>query len=54
VLQYTDIFQLKLTITETESMGGDPLGDLAQQLMQELSELKIRLEMVKYQLAGVN
>jgi len=52
-LQQTDIFQLKRTIEETESMGGDPLGDLAQQLMQELSELKIRLEIVKHQLAGM-
>lgn len=53
VLQQTDIFQLKLIITETESMGGDPLGDLAQQLMQELSELKIRLEIAKHQLVGI-
>jgi len=52
-LKQTDIFQLKLTITETESMGGDPLGDLAQQLMQELSEQKIRLEIAMHQLAGM-
>ncbi|MDD2742989.1 MAG: J domain-containing protein [Rhodocyclaceae bacterium] len=52
-LQQKDIFQLKLTINETESMGGDPLGDLAQQLMQELSELKIRLEISKHQPMGM-
>ena len=45
-MQQTEIFQLKQTIEETEAMGGDPLGDLAKQLMQELSELKIKLELV--------
>jgi len=44
-MQLTEIFQLKLTIEETEAMGGDPLGDLAQQLIQELSERKIQLEL---------
>jgi len=43
--QQTEIFQLKKTIEETEAMGGDPLGDLARQLMQELSERKIQFEM---------
>ncbi len=51
-MQQTDIFQLKQTIEEAEAMGGDPLGDLAKQLMQELSERKIRLEIVKHQTAG--
>ncbi|MDO8892619.1 MAG: J domain-containing protein [Sulfurimicrobium sp.] len=45
--QQTEIFQLKQTIEETEAMGGDPLGDLAQQLMQELSERKIQLEIAQ-------
>lgn len=44
VQQQTEIVQLKQTIEETEAMGGDPLGDLAKQLMQELSERKIQLE----------
>lgn len=43
----TDISHLKTTIEEAETMGGDPLGDLAQQLMRELSERKIQLEMEK-------
>lgn len=47
--QQTEIFQLKQTIEETEAMGGDPLGDLAQQLMQELSERKIQLEIAQQQ-----
>ncbi len=42
--QETEIYQLMNTVEETEAMGGDPLGDLAQQLMQEISERKIRLE----------
>lgn len=41
--QQTEIFELRKTIEETEAMGGDPLGDLARHLMQELSERKIRL-----------
>jgi hypothetical protein len=48
----TEIYQLKTTIEETEAMGGDPLGDLAQQLLQELSERKIRLEIAKHETQG--
>lgn len=47
VMKQTDIFQLKQTIEETEAMGGDPLGDLAKQLMWELSERKIQLEIAQ-------
>lgn len=46
-MQQTEIFELKQTIEETEAMGGDPLGDLAKQLMQELSERKIQLEIAQ-------
>ena len=46
-MQQADIFHLKQTIEETEAMGGDPLGDLAKQLMQELSERKIQLEIAR-------
>ncbi len=53
ILQLTEIFQLKQTIEETDAMGGDPLGDLAQQLIQELSERRIRLEIARNQLAGM-
>lgn len=48
-MQQTEIFHLKQTIEETEAMGGNPLGDLAQQLMQELSERKIQLEIARHQ-----
>lgn len=43
-MQQTEIFLLKQTIEESEAIGGDPLGDLAKQLRQELSELKHSLE----------
>jgi hypothetical protein len=45
-----EIYQLKTTIEETEAMGGDPLGDLAQQLIQKLSERKIQLEIAKHEM----
>ena len=48
-MQQIEIYHLKQTIEETEAMGGDPLGDLARQLMQELSERKIQLEMARCQ-----
>ena len=48
-LQKSDIFQLKLSIEEGEAKGDDPLGDLAQQLMQELSARKVRLEAMREQ-----
>ncbi|MDO8464204.1 MAG: J domain-containing protein [Gallionella sp.] len=47
-MQQTEIYELKQTIEETEAMGGDPLGDLAKQLMQELSERKIQLELARH------
>ena len=49
--QRTEIYQLKNTTEETEAMGGDPMGDLVQQLMQELSEQKIQLEIAMNQSA---
>lgn len=48
-MQQIEIYHLKQTIEETEAMGGDPLGNLARQLMQELSERKIQLEMARCQ-----
>ena len=44
--QKTEIFQLKLTIEKSEEKGDDPLGDLAKQLEQEISERKIRWKAV--------
>ena len=44
-LQQTEVFELMRTVTEAEAMGGDPLGDLAGELMRQISERKIDLEM---------
>jgi hypothetical protein len=44
-LQLTEVFELMRTVTEAEAMGGDPLGDLARELMRQISERKIALEM---------
>jgi DnaJ-class molecular chaperone len=52
VMQQAEIFHLKQTIEETEAMGGDPLGDLVKQLMQELSERKIQLEIARQETAA--
>lgn len=46
-MQQTEIFHLKHTIEEAEAMGGDPLGDLAKRLMQQLAERKIQLEIAR-------
>jgi hypothetical protein len=42
--KHADIYKLKITIERAELKGGNPLGDLAEQLLQELSGRKIRLE----------
>jgi hypothetical protein len=49
-IKESEIFQLRQTIEEIEGMGGNPLADLAGQLMQELSELRIRLEMERHRM----
>jgi hypothetical protein len=51
IQQQTEIFQLKQTVEEAEAMGGDPLADLAKQLLEELSERKIQLEIARSELA---
>lgn len=45
--RHQEIFQLKQTIEETEALGGDPLGDLAQKLLQEISERRIQIEVLQ-------
>ncbi|NOT11053.1 MAG: J domain-containing protein [Methylococcaceae bacterium] len=42
-----ELYELIITVTETKAMGGDPLGDLARQIMQQISERKIELEMIR-------
>jgi hypothetical protein len=46
-LRKSEISQLKRSIEEAEAKGDDPLADLAQQLMQEISNRKIRLEAMR-------
>ena len=48
-LRQSEISQLKRNIEEAEAKGDDPLGDLARQLMQELSARKVRLEAMREQ-----
>jgi hypothetical protein len=38
---------LKQVIEEVEATGGDPLGDLAHQLMQALTERRTTLETIQ-------
>ena len=50
-----ELHELMITVTETEDLGGDPLGDLARQIMQQISERKIELEMIRQRrVADVN
>jgi hypothetical protein len=50
-LSQTELFELKQVTEDAEAMGGDPLGDLAHQLMQALSESRIRLETIRREYA---
>jgi hypothetical protein len=47
LLKQTELIELMTTITEAKALGGDPLADLAQHLMQQISERKIELEMIR-------
>jgi len=50
-LRKSEIFELKQNIEDAEAKGDDPLGDLGQQVMQEVSARKIRLEAMRAQVA---
>ncbi|MGJ0514880.1 MAG: J domain-containing protein [Methylomicrobium sp.] len=45
--QKHELFELMTVVKKTEAMGGDPLGDMVQDLMRQISERKIRLEMLR-------
>ncbi len=49
--QKTELFQLLRTTEEAEAQGGDPLGDLAQQLMREISAKENRLKELRHRKA---
>jgi hypothetical protein len=42
-----ELYELMMTVAETKAAGGDALGDLAQHIMQQISERKIELEMIR-------
>ncbi len=43
-----ELYELMTTVEETEAMGGDTLGDLVRHIMQQISERKIQLEMLRH------
>ena len=43
----SELYELMMTVYETKALGGDPLGDLARQIMHQISEKKIELEMIR-------
>lgn len=46
-LRKHELYELMVTIKEAEAMGGDPLGDLFQEILKLISERKIQLEMMR-------
>jgi len=42
-----ELHELMITVIEAKDLGGDPLGDLAKQIMQQISERKIELETIR-------
>ena len=42
-----ELYDLMVTVSEAKAMGGDPLGDLAMHIMQQISERKIELETIR-------
>lgn len=46
--QRSELFQLRQSVEGDEASGDDPLGELVQQLMRELSERAARLEMLQH------
>jgi len=50
-----ELHELLITVTETEALGGDPLGNLARHIMKQISERKIELETIRQRrVADVN
>lgn len=46
-IKQSETYELKTTVEESESLGGDPLGDLAKQLLEEISTHKIEFESMR-------
>lgn len=46
-LRNHELYELMVTVKEAEAMGGDPIGDLVQELLKLISERKIKHEMMR-------
>jgi len=44
-----ELHELMITVAEAKELGGDPLGDLAKEIMQQISERQIDLETIRQQ-----
>ncbi|MGV1017562.1 MAG: J domain-containing protein [Fluviibacter phosphoraccumulans] len=46
-IRQSEIHELRTTVEESEALGGDPLGDLAKQLMKDISEQRVEFETMR-------
>jgi hypothetical protein len=44
--QTHELYELLITVQQAEALGSDPLGDLIQEILRQISERKIKLEML--------
>lgn len=42
-----ELYELMITVAEAKELGGDPLGDLAKEVIQQISERQIELEGIR-------
>ena len=45
--QTHELYELMITVQQAEALGSDPIGDLVQDILRQISERKIQLEMLK-------
>jgi hypothetical protein len=50
-LKEAEMYELLITVTEAEAMGGNPLDDLSTEIRKKISERKIYLEIVRDKMA---
>lgn len=41
-----ELYELMVTVQQAEALGSDPIGDLVQEILRQISERKIKLEMM--------
>ncbi|OAI23904.1 J domain-containing protein [Methylomonas koyamae] len=44
--QSHELYELMVTVQQAEALGSDPIGDLVQEILRQISERKIKLEMM--------